>query len=98
MKTPLIAISLAATVGTAVALAALPAAAATCQEMFSKAEQMVGGRGNVDNRVTVYKMAIDSYSMCQKAAAMADGNERMAMMKNAEQEFEKTYSFIRRVE
>jgi hypothetical protein len=36
--------------------------------------------------------------MCQKAVSMADGNERMAMMKNAEQEFEKTYSFIRSVE
>jgi hypothetical protein len=98
MKTPLIAIGLAATIGTAVALAALPAAAATCQEMFSKAEQMVGGRGNVDNRVTVYSMAVNSYNMCMKATSMADGNERMAMMKNAEQEFEKTYSFIRRVE
>jgi hypothetical protein len=98
MKTHLIAIGLAATIGSAVALAALPAAAATCQEMFSKAEQMVGGRGNVDNRVTVYKMAVDSYSKCQKATTMADGNERVAMMKDAERDFEKTYDFIRRVE
>jgi len=100
MRNPLLAIALAATVGSVVALAALPAAAATCDEMFNKAEHMVSLKTNlgVDRKMTAYKLAMDSYSKCSQAAAMTDSGQRMAMMKNAEKEFEKTYDYIHSVE
>jgi hypothetical protein len=100
MKNPLIAIALAATVGSAVALTALPAAAATCDEMFNKAEHMVSLKTNlgVDRKMNAYKLAMDSYTTCSNASAMTDGSQRMAMMKDAEKKFAKTYSYILSVE
>jgi hypothetical protein len=100
MKTQMIAIAMAASIGSMLALAPLPAAAASCQDMFNKAEQMVGQKQNLaaDKKAKAYKMAIDSYAMCAQAAAMSDAGQRAAMMKNAEREFDNTYAFIRDVE
>jgi hypothetical protein len=100
MRNPLIAIGSAVAVASVLALAPLPAAAASCQEMYDKAEQMVGLKKNLgaDKKMKAYKMAADSYSKCSQAVAMTDGGQRAAMMKSAEQEFEKTYDFIRDVE
>ena len=100
MTRRLFAIATAATVLSVLALAPLPAAAASCQDMFNKAEQMVGLKKNLgaDKKAKAYKMAADSYATCTQAVAMTDGGQRTAMMKKAEQEFEKTYGYINDVE
>jgi len=47
----------------------------------------------VDKKVKGYQMAVDSYGMCTQAAAMPDGAKKTAMMKDAEDSFEKVFSF-----
>ena len=71
------------------------AQAATCGEMFNKAEKMLMEKStaSVDKKVKGYQMAVDSYGMCTQAAAMPDGAKKTAMMKDAEDSFEKVFSF-----
>ena len=75
------------------------AQAATCAEMFSKAEKMAMEKtaASIDGKVKAYQMAIDSYGMCTKATAMAAGTEKTAMMKDAEQSFDEVYTFLKRL-
>lgn len=76
------------------------AQAATCGEMFIKAEKMVMEKPAtaVAKKVKAYKMAVDSYTMCESAMAMQDGDKKTMMMKDAEKEFDRTYSFARDIE
>ena len=76
------------------------AQAATCGEMFTKAEKMVTAKATaaVDKKVKAYRMAIASYDMCEKAMAMPAGAEKTAMMKDAEREFDKTYHYADGIE
>jgi len=75
------------------------AQAATCGEMFTKAEKMAMEKTSsaVDQKVKAYQMAIDSYTMCTKAMAMADGSKKTMMMKDAEHSFEDVYSFLQKL-
>ena len=76
------------------------AQAATCGEMFTKAEKMVAEKAtaSVDKKIKAYQMAIGSYTMCENAMAMSSGDKKTAMMKDAERSFEQVYSFARDIE
>ena len=76
------------------------AQAATCGEMFSKAEKMLMEKStaSADKKVKGYQMAIDSYAMCTQAAAMPSGEKKTAMMKEAEHAFGQVYSFADGIE
>ncbi|MDH3702428.1 MAG: hypothetical protein OEU46_14040 [Alphaproteobacteria bacterium] len=82
------------------ALTVGPASAASCADMFTKAEQMVAQKTSLstEKRVAAFQMAIGGYNMCTKGLAMADGTERTAMLKDAEREFKKAYRYIDEIE
>ena len=73
----------------------LAAQAATCGEMFTKAEKMLMEKttASVDKKVKGYQMAIGAYTMCQEATAMAAGTKKTAMMKDAERSFEQAFTY-----
>lgn len=84
----------------ALSFAGFAAQAATCDEMFNKAEKMVVEKASasVGKKVKAYRMAIDSYTKCETAMAMPAGEKKTAMMKDAERAFDEAFSFARDIE
>lgn len=76
------------------------AQAASCGEMFIKAEKMLMAKtpASVDKKVKAYQMAIDSYAMCEQAATMPSGEKKSMMMKDAEHAFDRVYSLANDIE